>query len=307
MIEELYKKHRPTKLSDVVGQPDAVRMLKDMGRRGAVPHCLMLSGPSGVGKTTIARILREKLECSDADFAELNTADFRGIDMVREIRQRVGLAPLGGKSRVWLVDEAHKLTVDAQHAFLKLLEDTPKHVWFFLATTEPQKLLLTIRTRATEMKLRALKSPELKALVLDVAGREGMELSDEVSDKIADVADGSARKALVLLNQIVGVEGEEDRLATVAAGDATAAAVEIARALIRPGVRWPEVAKLLKSVDEEPEAVRRMVLGYFCQVLLGGGKMADRAFKIIDVMSRNFFDSGKAGLAAACYEIVTEE
>src|SRR5690606_3369465 len=110
---------------------------------GDIPHAMLFTGPSGCGKTTLARILRVKLRCSDNDFQEINAADFRGIDSIRSMRQQVGAAPLGGDSRIWLIDEAHSMTADAQNAFLKLLEDTPRHVYFFLATTDPQKLKKT--------------------------------------------------------------------------------------------------------------------------------------------------------------------
>src|SRR5688572_25883760 len=140
---ELYKKFRPKTLKGVVGQEGAVSSLQSMIDKGRLPHTILFSGPSGCGKTTIARILKGILECSDLDFFEINCADFKGIDMVRDIRRYVGIPPLHGKSRVWLIDEAHQLTKDAQNAFLKLLEDTPKHAYFMLATTDPQKLLPT--------------------------------------------------------------------------------------------------------------------------------------------------------------------
>ena len=94
---ELYRKHRPVKLSQVLGQDGVIKSLTELGKADKIPHCLMLSGPSGVGKTTIARILRRKLKCSDHDFYEINAAQTRGIDMVRDIQSRVGQSPIGGK------------------------------------------------------------------------------------------------------------------------------------------------------------------------------------------------------------------
>lgn len=299
---ELYRRYRPQSFKDVVGQPDAVRVLTDLGRRGVVPHCLLFSGPSGCGKTTLARILKSKLKCSDADFREINCADFRGIDMVREIRERMSLAPMGGACRIWLIDESHKLSGDAQNAFLKLLEDTPRHVYFMLCTTDPQKLIATIRTRCTEIKLRSLKPGELTQLAVATATSEGIQLGTEVADRIGEVADGSARKALVLLNQIIGLKGEEEQLAAVAAGEASTQSIEIARALMNSRTAWSDMAKLLKATDDEPESLRRMILGYCNSVLLGGGAAAKRAFELIDIFSRPFFDTGKAGLTAACWE-----
>ena len=302
--EELPRKYRPTKFSDVVGQLQAVTLLQQAGREGRVPHYLLFTGPSGCGKTTLARIMKDKLRCSDLDWTELNTADFRGIDAVREIRDRVNLEPIGGKSRIWLVDECHALTKDAQNAFLKILEEPPARVYFFLCTTEPQKLLPTMVTRATEIKVCLLKLQEMRELVNRVAAAEALKLGDGVADAIVEAAQGSPRKALVLLGQVVGAEGEEDQLARVSAGVSSSQAIDVARLLIKPNPSWSEVAKLLKECEDEPETVRRVVLGYCKSVLLGGGQLAKRAYQIILCFEKPFYDSGQAGLAASCYEAI---
>ena len=304
MSDELYKKYRPKSFREVLGQGSVIKTLTDLGRRKALPHTILFAGPSGTGKTTLARILCTKLKCSEHDVQELNCADFRGIDMVREIRNRMGSSGLGGVNRAWIIDEAHRLTADAQNAFLKILEDTPDHVWFILCTTEPEKLKKTIRTRSTELKLKSLNSKDMERLLDGVAGKEGIELTEEVRDRIVQVADGGPRKALVLLNQIMGLGDEEEQLAAVGAGDATAQGIELARALLNPRSRWPAVASLLKKIDEEPEQLRWMVLGYMKSVLLGGGKLASRAFDVITIFGDNFYDSKQAGLVAACYEVI---
>lgn len=299
---ELYRKYRPETFSGLIGQDDAVKMLKDMGKRNVIPHCILFTGPSGCGKTTIARILKSKLNCSDFDFNEMNIADARGIDVVREIRSRMGLAPIGGSVRIWLLDEVARATTDFQNALLKLLEDTLPTVYFFLATTEPQKLLATIKTRATEIKVKALNDKDMEKLLNSIAEKEQFVLSESVRDKITEAAEGSPRKALVLLNQVAGLDNEEDQLAVVSAGVASAQSIELCRALMNPKVRWPEVAKIIKLLEEEPESLRRMVLGYANAVLLNSGN--SRAYEMITCFERNYFDSGKAGLAASAYELI---
>lgn len=296
--DELYKKYRPQNFKDVLGQDDAVRMLNEMGRKGSIPHTLLFTGDSGTGKTTLARILKTKLKCGDADFCEMNAADDKGIDMARELKQRSGLAPIQGPCRIWLMDEVHNLTAQAQECLLKLLEDTPKHVYYFLCTTDPQKLKKTIITRATEIRTKPLKPALLKQLVLDVVAKEEKQIEQEVADKIADIAEGSARKALVLLHQVIDLGSEDEKLEALQKADLKRVGIDIARALIK-GAKWPEIAGLLKSVDEEPETIRRIILGYMVSVSLGKPNPV-REVQIIEAFMDNYFSSGKAGLVQSC-------
>ena len=305
-MSEFYKKNRPTSLDGVVGQADAIRTVQGLlNRKSNMPHTFMFTGPSGCGKTTLARIMRVLLKCSDMDCAEINAAESRGIDDIRGIQSRMGLAPAGGgRCRVWIVDEAHKLTSDAQNAVLKMLEDTPRHVYFMLCTTDPGKLIKTIITRSTEIKLKLLSTEHLVTIVNNVAVAEGIKVSQKVVDRIALVSEGSARKALVLLNQIAGIETETDQLTAVEAGDAKTAGINIARMLYNRKTTWQEMAKVLKDLEDEPETIRYIVMGY-AQAILLNGKQDDRAYLMIDCFRRNFYDSKKSGLVAAAYEVIT--
>lgn len=303
-MTELYKKHRPTTLARVLGQDETTKVLQGMLEENRVPHSILLTGPSGCGKTTIARILRTSLECSDQDFQEVNCADFRGVDMVRDIRRQMGFSPVGGKCRVWMIDECHKLTNDAQNAILKILEDTPKHVFFILATTDPQKLIRTIRTRCTELTVRDLSEKELVRLVKRTARKEKVDLPEEVVDQIVQDSLGSARMALVLLDKILGLDPGEMLESVRAQAAQENEAIELCRALLgkKP---WKTVSQVLRGLQGDPESVRYAVLGYATSVLLGGGKQAPRAYLVIDAFRENFYDSKKAGLVAACYEVST--
>lgn len=305
MAAELYHRYRPTEFDEVVGQDDAVRVLKKFVASKDVPHCLLFTGPSGVGKTTLARILRVKIGCSSEDCRELNTADFRGIDSVRDIRSQMGLAPMRGRCRVWIIDEAHQMSKDAQNAALKIFEDTPKHVYFMLATTEPQKLLKTIQSRCTEIKLVKVAASKMAELVARVAKEEEMALDEEVQERIVDVADGCARKALVLLGQVQDIGNTAEQLAAVAAGDFQNEGIAVARALFSEKTTWGEMAKVLASLADKVEAedVRWIVMGYAKAILIKG-KPSKRAFNMITAFERNFYDSKMNGLVAACYEVI---
>lgn len=301
-MNELYKIHRPSDFPQVIGQEDAIASLKHMAKSHKFPHTLLFTGPSGTGKTTIVRILKNKLKCSDTDFIELNAAKERGIDIVRQIAERMYLAPLSGKSRVYLVDEAHQLTTQAQESFLKILEDTPKHVYFMLCTTDPQKLKNTVLTRCTRVNLKSINNSDMKKLVQNVLISEEKELEEKVIDRLVDVSDGSARKALVFLNQIIEVPDVEKQMHLLQASGAEKQAIDIARALAAKK-NWKTLAGILKEVDEDPEQIRRLILSYATTMLLKGN---EPAFTIIDCFKEHFYDSGRAGLVAAAYEATAE-
>jgi DNA polymerase-3 subunit gamma/tau len=303
---ELYKKHRPKKLGEIVGQNAVVNMLASKLKKGTLPHTLLFAGPSGCGKTTLARILRIKLQCSKQDYKEINCANFRGIDTVRSIQNQVQAAPLGGKSRIWMIDEAHKLSNDAQNAILKLLEDTPRHVYFMLATTDPQKLLKAIHTRSTKVAVKLLTDSDMSRLILDTCKKEQFRLPKKVLTKMVKVSEGSARKALVFLEQVLDMKDEKKMLEVVEESETKKKAFQIAQALHRHGTQWSEMARLLKDAEkEDAESLRRLILSYATKALLGTGRGSGRAYIVIDTFRYNLFESGWAGFVANCYQVLT--
>jgi DNA polymerase III gamma/tau subunit len=305
-MADLATKYRPATFKDVYGQQDAVKVLTDLLKnRDRLPHAFLFSGPSGCGKTTLARILKKKLLCGDHDFHELNCADDRGIEVMRGIRSRMNMSPMNGEVIIWLIDEAHKLTNDAQNALLKPLEEPPDHVYFMLCTTDPDKLITTIRNRCHPVNLKGLNDKDLRELIGSITKQEKTKLTEDVVDKLVEVADGSARRALVLLNGIIGLNSEQEQLDAVLKGDIQRQAIEIARTLIKPGAKWSDMTPILKAVNEDPEQIRRMVLGYATTLMLSGnGKLWGRASLIITCFSEPFYNTGRAGLVNACYDVL---
>lgn len=302
-MTELYRTYRPTTLKGIIGQPDAVKTIQGFIDRDAVPHAILFAGPSGCGKNTLAYILLKKLKCGQADFSEVNAADTRGIDTIRDIRSRMNLSPIDGECRVWLIDECHQLLAPSQSVLLKMLEDAPEHVYFMFATTDSQKLLKTIQTRCAEVRVRHLTPKELQQAIETVAGQAEIELTEEVTKRIIECSDGSARKAIMLLDQIAGIESEEDRINAVLSSDSKKQGIDIARCLMSGRGNWPEVSALLKNCEEEPETIRRIILGYASSIVLSGGKMTAKAYEILLSFEAPFYDSGKPGLVRACYEV----
>ena len=302
---ELHLKYRPQSTKDVIGQRHVISTLNKHSKAGTFPHTILFSGLHGTGKTTLARIYAKMLKCGPRGLEEINCASRRGIELARDIEQRVTASPMGGDCRVWILDEIHMATGECQTALLKPLEEAPPWVYFFLCTTNPEKLKKTVVSRCHPAQLKPLTHKELYLLINRVATAEGIYVVEEAQEKIIDNAEGSARNALVLLNMIVGVEDEDEQLEIIAKADTGKVAIELARVLIRekPIAKWPEVARILKDLkDEDPEQLRYMVLGYANTVALGGGK--PRAFLILEEFAQNFYDSKRAGLTLACHNVV---
>ena len=305
---ELYKKHRPQTLNRVIGQESAVKTLQAHLAKNTLPHTILFSGFSGCGKTSLARILKTELDCSDNDFHEVNCADLRGIDDARDIIRHMGFAPVGGKCRIWLLDECHQSTLAWFNSMLKALEDTPEHVYFFLCTTDPQKLPKTIKTRCTEIKLNSISINDLTLLVKKVAKKEEKEIPEDIVDQIAAKADGSARMALVLLDKICNLPDDQMEAAVHSTEGDRETVIRLCRTLLSTsGVNgMQKCCKLLKKIQEEPESIRYAVLGYMTKVMLSGKDM-DKCYIVIDAFKDNFYDSKRAGLLHACYDVMLGE
>lgn len=303
MTTELYKKYRPVDLDRIVGNASTVKALRSMLDRKQVPHSILFSGPSGCGKTTLARLLAAALECGDMDLSELDASQFRGIETIRDVQHVVNLMPVGGKCRVWILDECHQLTKDAQTACLKLIEDTPEHAYFFWCTTTPEKLLPTVVNRCTSLPVEQLKSDEVEYLVRRVAKKESLDVSSRGVEAIVEHSGGSARKALVILDKVGRLPRDEQAAAAAIPSEDEKATIDLCRALIKKAP-WVDIAKILKALKAEPEEVRHGVLGYARAVLLGSNGKDVRPFTVICAFEQPFYNGGPAALARACYEAV---
>lgn len=302
MTEELYKKHRPKTLSDLVGNLSVRTQLSKMMQQQKIPHFILFTGPSGCGKTTLARILANELDCNNSDFREVNAANDRGVDTVRDIQGTMHSKPMWGQTRVWIVDEAHQITTTAQNAWLKMLEDTPAHVYFFFATTDPKKLLPTVRTRATLVNVDPLTEADMLTLLKRVCRAERVKIRPSIAQEIIKCSEGSARQALVFLNSVMYVKDPKRQLKLIHEPEDEEEAVAIARLLFGWGKigPWANVAKLLRDYKGDPEQARRCILGYGQSILLSG-KNAAQVHEIMSEFEEPYYNIGKPGLVMSCY------
>lgn len=297
----LYHKHRPKDFKEIKGNDAVVNALETMFAKNKVPHALLFVGNTGCGKTTLARIVSESLGAVGNDIREMDIADFRGIDTVREIRKQSQYKPLEGACRVWIMDEVHKMTNDAQNALLKILEDTPAHVYFILCTTDPQKLLPAIKGRCSTFQVNPLNDTEMFTLLRTVVKAEEETLVKAVYEQIIHDSLGHPRNALQVLEQVLQVEPEKRLDMAKRAAEQQSQSIELCRALMT-NVGWLKIAAILSGLKEQdPEGVRRHVLGYVQSILLK--QASDKAALIIEEFKEPFYNSGFTGLVFACYNV----
>lgn len=305
-LVELYRKYRPTRLTDVVGQESAVGPLRVKLKEGKVPHVILLTGGSGCGKTTIARILQAKLNCHPADFNEMNCAgDSRGIDTIRELKYAIRRMPRNpGGSRIWLLDEVGATTRDFQQAALKMWEDTPAWVYFFLATNEPDKLLPTVRNRCFLVALQRIPDAAMEGLLRSVLEKEcpGRKLGKAVYEKIVEFSQGSARGALQTLERVLTFDAEADQLNCIVPEGTSKDAFEIVRQLLYQKATWAKLAETINAIQETNwEGLRQLVLTCATKECLRPGGNHGWAAKILVYFENPWHYTGKAGLVSACY------
>lgn len=294
-------KYRPSEFKNIVGNEETIEVLKSFIVNNSLPHNLLFFGPSGCGKTTLARIVKNELQCSDFDFRELNMSNNRGIDTAREIINTAHLKPLNGNLKIYLLDEVHKSTNEFQNALLKILEEPPEHVYFILCTTEKNKLLKTILTRCSTFEISRLNAIEIKKIVKEIAEKEKIKIEPSVIKEIIKNADGSARTAIKLFEKIISINDIDKQLKIVNnVKEKENQIIDLCRALLQ-GKNWSVTSKILLGIQEEPENVRRAVLGYFTKVILNEKSDFIKCAIILESFETNYYDSGRAGLILSCF------
>lgn len=205
----LYRKYRPDKFKDVLGQEHVVKALEGALKTDNVAHAYLFAGTRGTGKTSIARILANEIGCSVDDLYEIDAASNRGIDDVRELRESVRTLPFSSKYKVYIIDEVHMLTKEAFNALLKTLEEPPEYVVFILATTEINKVPDTVVSRCQTFQFKKPSQKILKDVVLNIAKKEGFTIEPSSAELIAILGDGSFRDTQGILQKIISSSADK--------------------------------------------------------------------------------------------------
>lgn len=288
----LYRKYRPSNFDEIVGQKPVVKVLKNQLKTGQIGHAYLFCGMRGTGKTSTARVFAKALNCekgptdnpcgvcrnclafqngSFMDIVEMDAASHRGIDDIRDLREKVNFPPSQGRYRVYIIDEVHMLTQEAFNALLKTLEEPPKHTVFILCTTEPNKLPATILSRCMRFDFKRVSLGDIAEHLKRVSQKQGLEVEERALKLIARHSQGSIRDSLSLLDKAAGIGSEvityEDVLEIFGAvEDEVFIRIAMAAKEGNPG----EVLTILEGIFEKGKDINRFVedLMYFYRNLL---------------------------------------
>ena len=300
----LARKYRPQKFADVAGQDHVTRTLLNALTQGRIAHGYIFSGHRGIGKTTIARILAMALNCrtevgtvnrpdpepcgvcdscievrqgSAVDVIEIDAATNRGIDEIRELRDAARYAPARDRYKVYILDEAHQITEAAFNALLKTLEEPPSHVIFMMATTEPENIPQTIRSRCQHFSFHAVRFDDILAQLRTIAGQEQVDAEDSALALLAEAGDGSMRDALSIMDQAIASAPTADGHTVLSAlqirelmGSVPNAILERLMDAVAAGqsADLMEQLNILLNAGHSPASLTRQIVRYLRNVLM---------------------------------------
>jgi len=318
---DLYHKYRPQRFEELSGHAAIVKSIKNAIAAKDPPQSFLLCGESGTGKTSTARIIALAINCLDkgadgepclkcqpckvilsgncVDVVEKNAADHRGIDAIREIAGTMSSMGMQLQNKVYIFDEAHGLTKEAQSSMLKVLEEAPKGIFIILCTTHPEKLLLTVKNRCQIFKFKPLTRDDTIKLLTEVCTYEGVDIAPTTIEKIADVSHGTPRNALVYLQQVLQLDTRDEQEIATLLETEEAGGEDLYQffSVFAKGATWLGIVEAYTEVQNMGAPALGMCLaGHFRKKLLAC-KNAELSWVYADLLELFVvpFDDGKLG------------
>ena len=296
-MKPLHLEYRPQNFNEYIGNPTLVKNIKNVISR---TQTFMLHGMRGCGKTTLARLIAKELKINDMDIYEMDAADKTSVDDARQLKSTAYLSPMASKHKIYIIDECHRLSPNAMDSLLKIFEEPPSFCYFVLCTTDPSKVIPTIKSRCKCYEVKPLNNDSSFELIDWICNEEKIKLTKDVKEIIVDECKGIPREIIVAIDMVRDVSDIEE-ITQLLTTKFDPQIIDLCRMLLKKD-KWSDIASVLKNIKEEPESIRYAVLGYMANVLLNGKNT--QAPVVINSFSESFIYSKKAGLVLACYQSI---
>lgn len=287
--EEPYQvKYRPVTLGNVIGQDEVVRSLEKALTAKSRQHTYFFTGPTGTGKTTLARIAATAFGCRPQNIIEVDAASESGIDDMRKVTEGLRYQGFGDTpNKAYIVDECHGLSKQAWDSLLKSTEEPPAHVFFFFCSTNPGKIPATMLTRGPQYALQSVRYDDLMDLLEAVCKAEDLNTPESILGVCARACNGSPRQALVMLAMVEDVTDPGEAEIVVQGAVEQPEVIDLCRAMIKGDLRWDDVVRRLAPLkDLSNEGIRLQICAYLSAVLIGGARSPEAVLDMLAAFSQ---------------------
>ena len=279
-----HTKYRPDNLDDFVGNRGIVESLKKQFKnKDSITSAFLFYGEAGTGKTTLGKIVAKML--GSTAITEINAANNRGIDIVRQVGEESRYKNFDGSSKVFVWEECHMLTKEAQNALLTIIEEPTANSTFIFCSTDPQKIIKAIRSRCYEYEVKSLRNKEIKEVLNRVIKEADLDISDEMINLIIETSNGIPREALTRLGMLNGITDIDEAIDLVDKDLYESEAIELCRLIVKRG-KWKDIVEIFKGLPktQDYEALKAIVIGYLGSRLLDADNTNQDIIRFTELM-----------------------